>query len=91
MEAGQIVAWAGARQAAEIISVMDPEWGSPHIRAKLFVTLHRPVAEDVRAAGFDRGFANVDPRYPRFGRCLMRFGWWRGWETFWITTRNILG
>ncbi len=91
IEDGRIVAWAGARAMPEILSVMEPGWGSPHYREKLFATLHRPVAEDVAAAGFARGFATLDPRYPLFARCLLRLGWRRGWDTFWITTRNILG
>lgn len=90
LEHGRIVAWAGARTQVEVIAVMDRTWGSPHTRTKLFATLHKPLAEDVHTAGYDRVFANVDPRYPRFGKCLARFGWWKGWETWWVTIKHAL-
>ena len=76
---GRIVAWAGAQEIAEVISIMDPEFGSPHERQKLFATLHAPVAWDhVRDAGYEKAVCHPVERY-RFGRCLTRMGWFRGW------------
>lgn len=90
-EDGRIVAWAGAQLVPEIVAIMDPEWGSPHQRQKLFATLHRPVARDVRDAGYEKAFATLDPRYPMFGKSLERCGWWKGWATYWVRAERILG
>lgn len=91
IEDGRIVAWVGAQPQVEIIAIMDCEWGSPHQRSKLFATLHQPVAQDVRDAGHEKAFAQVDPRYAHFGRRLKSFGWFRAWDTYWVLAERILG
>jgi hypothetical protein len=91
VEDGKIVAWAGAQRVPEIIAIMDPTWGSPHWRRKLFLALHRPIAQDCRDNGYEKAFCNPDPKYCTFSRHLQKMGWWRGWESLWITAGRILG
>ena len=88
---GKIVAWAGAQLQPEIVAVMDPDFGSPHQRMKLFARMHRPLAEDVQAAGYEKVFATLDPKYPGFGRHLKKLGWFEGWSTMWVYVQTILG
>lgn len=88
VEDSKIVAWAGAQLRPEISALVDPDWGGPHQRQKLFATLHQPIAQEVRDAGYDKAFCCVDQ--PRFGRCLRRLGWHANGLIYWITGKAIL-
>jgi hypothetical protein len=92
VESERIVCWSGAQLVPEIISIMSPEFGSPHERLRCFAAFHKIIAHDVKDHGYERAFCTVDPRYPKFARRLIRekLGWFRWWETLWITTKDAL-
>lgn len=90
-ENGEIICWSGAQLQPEVISIMDPDWGSPHQRLKLFGSFHRRIAEDVREKKFERAFCTTDPKFPRFGEHLRDLGWLKGWDYLFTTTQRILG
>jgi hypothetical protein len=87
VDEGRIVCWSGAQLQVEIISIMDAAWGSPHERMKVFRRFHPHIAAELMEKGFERAFCTVDPKYPRFARRLLKskLGWFRWWETLWIT------
>jgi hypothetical protein len=91
VENGQIVCWSGARLEPEIISIMDPEYGSPHSRVKLFGRSHPNVARDLRAKGYERAFCTLDPKFPVFGKRLKPFGWLKGWDYWFNLTEKVIG
>lgn len=87
VECGHVICWSGAQLQPEILSIMDPYWGSPHERMRVFESFHPAVAHEVMKQGFDRAFCTVDPKYPTFARRLLKakLGWFRWWDTLWIT------
>jgi hypothetical protein len=90
-EGGCIVCWSGAQLQPEIISIMDPAWGSPHERMRVFGSFHPRVAEDMRDKGHDRAFCTLDPKFPQFGKHLQRLGWSKGWDYWFNLTERVLG
>ena len=92
-ENGKIVGWGAVQLQAEIISVLEPTFGSANERMVVIAGFHRPVAQDLRKAGFEKAFCNVDPAYPRFAARLVQsgIGWVKAWETLWCEVSRILG
>ncbi len=88
---GKIVCWSGAILQPEIISIMDSSFGSPHERVKLFGKFHEPMARDLRARGYERCFATLDPKHPKFGERLRQFGWAKGWEYWVLLVEKVIG
>jgi len=87
-----IIAWSGVQLMPEAIAILDPDWGSPHSRMRLVGTFHRPLAEDVRKAGYEKVFATIDRKYPGFGKRLIKdCGWFKAGETVWIMMKKVLG
>jgi hypothetical protein len=90
-ENGKIRCWSGAILQPEIVSIMDSSFGSPHERVKLFGRFHAPIAQDLRARGFERVFATLDPKYSKFGKRLAMFGWFRGWDYWFLMVDKVIG
>lgn len=91
LQNGKIVCWSGAMLVPEIIAIMDPQFGSPHERMRTLGKMHVRVGQDVREAGHEKAFANLDPQFPAFERHLRKAGWWGGWKTLWISVVRVLG
>jgi hypothetical protein len=91
IEQGKIIYWAGARLEPEILAICAPSCGSPHQRLKLFAQSHAPIAKDLRARGFERVFATLDPKFPKFGKRLGVFGWQKGWDYWFLLVEKVLG
>ena len=87
-EDGQVVCWAGAILQPEVMAIMDPDYGSPHQRMKAFASFHPLLAKDLAEQGHKRAFANLDPRFPGFGRHLKPLGWWPVWRQVCIWTKD---
>lgn len=86
VEGERIVCWSGAQLQVEIISIMDPAWGSPHERMRTFAGFHPLIPQEIFAKGYDRAFCTVDEKYPTFSRRLLKakLGWFRWFECLWI-------
>lgn len=82
-EDGKIICWSGAQLQPELISILDPDWRSPHERLKLLGSFRQRFVDDLPSIGYSRVFATIDPKYPRLGEHLRRFGWLKGWE-YWF-------
>lgn len=83
VENGKVIGWAGAQLMPEVTMIIDPAWGSPHWRLGLVRSLHAPLAQDVAAGGYQKVFANIDPKCPKFLKRLVSMGWWKAWPTVW--------
>lgn len=89
---GNVVGFAGAQREAQVFGMLDPTWGTPGARMRIFAELHRPVAEKLEKCGVKEAYVAVDPKFPAFGRRLMRnFGWSKAlWDHYWIRVDKCL-
>lgn len=72
---GRVVGFAGAERIAQIVGVFDAEWGSPHQRLEAIRMLHEPVQKALKKKGIKGAYIWTDPKWPKFGKRLLRFGW----------------
>ena len=72
---GQVVGFAGAERTVQIFGIFDSHWGSPHQRLDAIAKLHEPIRQEVKRKGFKAAHVWLDPKWPKFGRRLLRFGW----------------
>lgn len=90
-EEGKVVGFAGAQLEAQVFGIFDPLWGTPGERMRVFADLHRPIAEKLESKGVKEAYVACDPKFPAFGRKLMRFGWKKAlWPHFWLEIEGIL-
>jgi len=80
---GRIVGFAGAERTVQVFGIFDSEWGSPHQRIDAIAKLHEPIREELKRKGFKSAHVWTDPKWPKFGKRLMRFGWAKAlWECY---------
>lgn len=88
---GKVVGMAAARLEAQIFGVFDPDFGTPGERLSLFCDLHRPIADELDKLGAKEAYVALDPKFPAFGRRLMRFGWKKAlWPHYWLDVKDCL-
>lgn len=91
VEGGLVVGIAKARKTAEVIAMVDPQYGSPHRRLKVFADLHLPLAEWMESKGIEIATAFTDPKYPKFGERLSRLGWSESlWRSFYVRVKDVI-
>jgi hypothetical protein len=78
VEDGKVIGFAGAELQAEVIGMVDPDWGSPHQKMGMFAALHEPLA-----AALDVEKAYICVQKKSFGRHLKKLGWLKApWELY---------
>lgn len=88
---GNVVGMAGARLEAQIFGIFDPDWGMPGERMQVFQDLHRPIAEKLEEKGVKEVYVALDPKFPGFGRRLLRLGWKKAlWPHYWLNLQECL-
>ena len=88
---GNVVGFAGGQLEAQIFGVFDPDWGTPGERVGTFAALHRPIAEKLAEKGVREVYVAIDPKFPSFGRRLMRMGWKKAlWDHYFLPVRECL-
>jgi hypothetical protein len=86
-DANRVVMFAGAEAMACTTLLSDSSWSTPRWRLQALAELHDAVEVEVKAKGFTRGLAFIQPDLAkRFGSRLSRaFGWvsgngWAHWH-----------
>lgn len=79
-DAGRVVMFAGAEAMACTTLLSDSSWATPRWRLQAFSELHDALEREVKANGFTRSLAFIQPDLAkRFGSRLSRtFGWING-------------
>jgi hypothetical protein len=86
-----VVGVAGAQLEGQIFGIFDPDWGTPGERMGVFAALHRPIAEKLAEKGIREAYMAIDPKFPAFGRRLMRLGWKRAlWTQYFMPVSECL-
>lgn len=90
-EGGKPVCYVGAELHAELVMIVDPEYGSPHQKMRMFASLHLPIAEELEARGVKSAYVSLDPAFKSFGRRLSQLGWNESlWRHFYLSVKDCL-
>lgn len=89
---GKVIGWAGAELKPEVSMIIDPDAGSAYYKMGIIQSFHKPLARDIRESGFEEVRVDLDPRFPSFGRHLIKyFHWWKGWDTLKLKVSQVIG